>query len=41
VKGALEGASLKRPLRELGWEIEIQPLAGPFFLGSGRRADYR
>lgn len=38
VKVALEPASLERSLRELGWEIEIQPLAGPFFLGLGRRA---
>jgi 2-polyprenyl-3-methyl-5-hydroxy-6-metoxy-1,4-benzoquinol methylase len=38
VKVALEPASLERSLRELGWEIKIQPLAGPFFLGLGRRA---
>ena len=38
VKVALEPTSLERSLRELGWEIEIQPLAGPFFLGLGRRA---
>ncbi|HEX3976733.1 MAG TPA: class I SAM-dependent methyltransferase [Solirubrobacteraceae bacterium] len=37
VKVALEPPSLERSLRELGWEIEIQPLAGPFFLGLGRR----
>jgi hypothetical protein len=38
VKVALEPASLERSLRELGCEIEIQPLAGPFFLGLGRGA---
>lgn len=38
VKVALQPASLERSLRELGWEIEIQPLPGPFFLGLGRRA---
>lgn len=38
VKVALQPAALERSLRELGWEIEIQPLPGPFFLGLGRRA---
>lgn len=38
VKVALEPASLEHSLRELGWEIEIQSLAGPFFLGLCRRA---
>ena len=39
VKVALEPKPLERFLRDLGWAIEIQPLAGPFFLGSGRRAE--
>jgi SAM-dependent methyltransferase len=39
VKVALEPQPLERSLRDLGWAIEIQPLAGPFFLGSGRRAE--
>lgn len=39
VKVALEPKPLERSLRDLGWAIEIQPLAGPFFLGSGRRAE--
>jgi SAM-dependent methyltransferase len=39
VKVALEPEPLERSLRDLGWAIEIQPLAGPFFLGSGRRAE--
>jgi len=38
VKVALEPVSLECSLRELGWEIQVQPLAGPFFLGFGRRA---
>jgi demethylmenaquinone methyltransferase/2-methoxy-6-polyprenyl-1,4-benzoquinol methylase len=38
VKVALEPASLERSLQELGWNIEVQPLAGPFFLGLGGRA---
>ncbi len=38
VKVPLEPASLERSLRELGWEIKIRPLAGPFFVGLGRRA---
>jgi hypothetical protein len=29
---ALEPRSLERSLRELGWVIEVKPLAGPFFL---------
>jgi hypothetical protein len=28
----------QRSLRELGWVIEVRPLAGPFFLGLGGRA---
>jgi 2-polyprenyl-3-methyl-5-hydroxy-6-metoxy-1,4-benzoquinol methylase len=38
VKVPLEPASLGRSLQELGWNVEITPLAGPFFLGLGRRA---
>jgi SAM-dependent methyltransferase len=38
VKVPLEPASLERSLQELGWNIEVTPLAGPFFLGLGRRA---
>jgi hypothetical protein len=34
----LEPRSLERSLRELGWVIEVKPLAGPFFLGLGGRA---
>ena len=30
VKVALEPRSLERSLRELGWVIEVKPLAGPF-----------
>ena len=37
VKLALEPEPLERSLRDLGWAIEIQRVAGPFFLGSGRR----
>ncbi len=29
---------LQRRLTELGWQIEVRPLAGPFFLGAGTRA---
>ena len=38
VKVALEPSSLERSLRELGWAIEVRPLAGPFFVGLGGRA---
>jgi SAM-dependent methyltransferase len=38
VKVPLEPASLERSLQELGWNIDVRPLAGPFFLGLGRRA---
>jgi len=38
VKVALEPRSLERWLRELGWVIEVKPLAGPFLLGLGGRA---
>ena len=38
VKVALELRLLERPLRELGWVIEVKPLAGPFFPGLGGRA---
>ncbi len=38
VKVALEPRSLERSLRELGWVIEVKPLAGPFLLGLGGRA---
>jgi len=38
VQVALEPRSLERSLRELGWMIEVTPLAGPFFLGLGGRA---
>jgi hypothetical protein len=34
----IEPRSLERSLRELGWVIEVKPLAGPFFLGLGGRA---
>ena len=33
VKVTLEPGSLERSLRELGWVIEVKPLAGPFLLG--------
>ena len=33
VKVALEPRSLERSLRELGWVIEVKPLAGPFLPG--------
>jgi hypothetical protein len=38
LKVALEPRSLERSLRELGWVMEVKPLAGPFFLGLGGRA---
>ncbi len=38
VKVALEPRSLERSLRELGWVIEVRPLADPFFPGPGGRA---
>jgi hypothetical protein len=38
VKVPLEPRSLERSLRELGWVIEVKPLAGPFFLRLGGRA---
>ena len=38
VKVELEPRSLERSLRELGWAMEVKPLAGPFFLGLGGRA---
>jgi hypothetical protein len=38
VKVALEPRSLERSLRELGWVIEVKPLAGPFFPGLDGRA---
>lgn len=38
VKVALEPRSLERSLRELGWVIEVKPLAGPFLPGLGGRA---
>jgi hypothetical protein len=38
VKVALEPRSLERSLRELGWVIEVKPLAGLSFLGLGGRA---
>jgi trans-aconitate methyltransferase len=37
VKVALEPESLEQSLRDLGWTIEVRPLAGPFFLGAGGR----
>jgi hypothetical protein len=37
VKVALEPRWLERSLRELGWVIEVRPLAGPFS-GLGGRA---
>ena len=37
VKVALEPRSLERSLRELGWVIEVTPLASPFLLGFGGR----
>jgi demethylmenaquinone methyltransferase/2-methoxy-6-polyprenyl-1,4-benzoquinol methylase len=36
VKVALEPETLERALRELGWAIDVHPLPGPFFVGSGR-----
>ncbi|HTX30838.1 MAG TPA: class I SAM-dependent methyltransferase [Solirubrobacteraceae bacterium] len=41
VKVAREPVSLERTLCELGWEIEVRPLAGPFFVGLGGRARRR
>ena len=38
VKMALEPRSPERSLRELGWVIEVRPLAGPFLPGLGGRA---
>jgi len=38
VKVALEPRSFERWLRELGWVIEVKPLAGPFLPGLGGRA---
>ena len=38
VKVALEPRSPGRSLRELGWVIEVRPLAGPFLPGLGGRA---
>jgi trans-aconitate methyltransferase len=38
VKVALEPEPLEHSLRELGWAIEVQPLADPFFIGTGHRA---
>ena len=37
VKVALEPRSPERSLRELGWVIEVKPLAGPFLPGPGGR----
>jgi len=37
VKVALDPTSLQRALQELGWAIEVRPIAGPFFLGLGGR----
>jgi SAM-dependent methyltransferase len=37
LKVALEPEPLEHSLRELGWAIEVQPLAGPFFIGTGHR----
>jgi hypothetical protein len=37
-KVALEPRSPERSLRELGWVIEVRPLAGPFLPGLGGRA---
>jgi hypothetical protein len=38
VQVALEPRSLERSVRELGWVIDVKPLAGPFFPGLGGRA---
>ena len=38
VKVALELRLLERSLRELGWVIEVKPLAGPLLPGLGGRA---
>ncbi len=35
VKVAPEPGPLERPLRELGWVIEVKPPAGPFSPGPG------
>ena len=37
VKVPHTAASLERRIRELGWEIEVQSLTGPFFWGEGHR----
>jgi trans-aconitate methyltransferase len=39
VKVPHEPADLERRLRELGWDITVTPTAGPFFSGSGNRAE--
>jgi hypothetical protein len=38
VEVALEPRSPERSLQELGWVIEVKPLAGPFLPGLGGRA---
>jgi SAM-dependent methyltransferase len=38
VKVPHEPAELERRLRELGWDIEVRALPGPFFIGAGGRA---
>jgi demethylmenaquinone methyltransferase/2-methoxy-6-polyprenyl-1,4-benzoquinol methylase len=38
VKVAHEPAELEQRLARLGWAVEVRALAGPFFIGAGRRA---
>jgi hypothetical protein len=36
--GSAFAVGLERRLRELGWDITVTPMAGPFFWGAGNRA---
>jgi demethylmenaquinone methyltransferase/2-methoxy-6-polyprenyl-1,4-benzoquinol methylase len=38
VKVPHQPAELEQRLAGLGWDIEVRALAGPFFIGAGRRA---
>jgi trans-aconitate methyltransferase len=40
VKVPHDPAELERRLARLGWEIEVTALAGPFYIGAGRRAKW-
>ena len=41
VKVPHQPADLESQLRQLGWQIEVHPTAGPFYWGAGRRAPGR